>query len=114
VGRNSTVPWGNPRYTADLEGARQQGKEQGGSKTGCTWPPVYRVEWPIRVGVLLYKQLIRPTMDYACPIWRSSAHTHVNKVQVLQPKHILIATNYVSNRQVHEESRPHQSTDSER
>jgi len=27
----------------------------------------------VRTGVLLYKQLIRPMMDYACPAWRSSA-----------------------------------------
>jgi len=30
---------------------------------------------PIRYGVLLYKQLIRPVVDWACPIWRSAAHT---------------------------------------
>jgi hypothetical protein len=27
----------------------------------------------IRNGVVLYKQLIRPMMDYACPVWRSAA-----------------------------------------
>jgi hypothetical protein len=34
-------------------------------------------------GVPLYRQLICPMMDYACPIWRSAAHTHTNKPQVL-------------------------------
>jgi hypothetical protein len=29
----------------------------------------------VRNGVLLYKQLIRPMMDYACPAWRSAART---------------------------------------
>jgi hypothetical protein len=38
----------------------------------------------IRNGVLLYKQLIRPMMDYACPIWRSAARSHVRKLQILQ------------------------------
>jgi hypothetical protein len=33
----------------------------------------------IRNGVLLYKQLIHPTMDYACPIWRSAARSHIQK-----------------------------------
>jgi hypothetical protein len=47
----------------------------------------------IKNGVLLYKQLIRPIMDYACPIWRSAAHTHVRKLQLLQSKCLLIATN---------------------
>ena len=37
----------------------------------------------IRNGVLLYKQLIRLLMGYACPAWRSAARTHVRRVQVL-------------------------------
>jgi hypothetical protein len=37
----------------------------------------------IRNGVLLYKQLIRPMMDYACPVWRSAACSHIKKLQVL-------------------------------
>ena len=60
----------------------------------------------IRNGVLLYKQLIRPTMDYACPTWRSTAHTHVRRLQVLQAKCLCLATGapwYVSNRQIHED-----------
>jgi hypothetical protein len=48
---------------------------------------------PARNAVLLYKQLIRPMMDYACQIWRSAACTHVRKLQVLQSKCRLIATN---------------------
>jgi hypothetical protein len=38
----------------------------------------------IRNGVLLFRQLIRPMMDYACPIWRSTARCHIRKLQVLQ------------------------------
>jgi hypothetical protein len=34
----------------------------------------------IKNSVLLYKQLIRRMIDYACPIWRSAAHTHVLKL----------------------------------
>jgi hypothetical protein len=37
----------------------------------------------VRNCVLLYKQLIRPMMDYACPIWRSAARSHVRKLQVI-------------------------------
>jgi hypothetical protein len=57
-------------------------------------------------GVLLYKQLIRPVMDYGCPVWRSAAHSHVRKLQVLHSKCLRIATGaawYVSNRQIHED-----------
>jgi hypothetical protein len=56
--------------------------------------------------VLLYKQLIRPMMDYGCPNWRSAAHTHSNKLQVLQSKCLGIATNaswYVGNKQIHDD-----------
>jgi hypothetical protein len=60
----------------------------------------------IRNGVLLYRQLIRPMMDYACPTWRSAARTHVRRLQVLQSKCLRLATGapwYVSNRQIHED-----------
>jgi hypothetical protein len=60
----------------------------------------------VRNGGLLYKQLIRPMMDYACPIWRSTASSHVKKLQVLQSKCLRIATNapwYVGNRQIDED-----------
>ena len=60
----------------------------------------------IRNGVLLYKQLIRPMMDYACPAWRSTAHSHVRRLQVLQSKCLRLAAGapwYVSNRQIHED-----------
>jgi len=59
-----------------------------------------------RNGVLLYKQLICPMMDYACPAWRSAARTHVRRLQVLQFKCLRLATGapwYVSNRQIHED-----------
>ena len=51
------------------------------------------------------KQLIRPTMNYACLAWRSAARTHVRRLQVLQSKCLRLATGapwYASNRQIHE------------
>jgi hypothetical protein len=60
----------------------------------------------VRNGVLLYKQLIRPMMDYACPAWRSAARYHVRRMQVLQSKCLRIATGapwYVSNKQIYED-----------
>jgi len=56
--------------------------------------------------VLLYKQLILPTMDYVCPAWGSAAHTLVWRLQVLQSKCLRLATGapwYISNRQIHED-----------
>jgi len=60
----------------------------------------------VRNGVLIYKQLILPLMDYACPAWRSAARSHVWKLQMLQSKCLSLATGapgYVSNRQIHED-----------
>ena len=45
-------------------------------------------------------------MDYACPAWRSSARSHVRKLQVLQCMCLRVVTGapwYVSNRQIHED-----------
>ena len=58
----------------------------------------------VRNVVLLYKQLILPKMDYACPAWRSAAHFHVRRLQVLQSKCLRLASGapwYVNNRQIH-------------
>ena len=60
-----------------------------------------RSDLSIRNGVMLYKQLVRPLMDYACPSWRSVARTHVGMFQVLQSKCLLLvfgAPWYLSNR----------------
>jgi hypothetical protein len=45
----------------------------------------------IRNGVLLYKQLIRPIMDYACPVWTSATRSHIKKLQLLQSKCLRVA-----------------------
>ena len=39
----------------------------------------------VRNGVLQYKQLIRPIMDYACPPWTSAARTHVLRLHCYNP-----------------------------
>ena len=65
-----------------------------------------RSDLSIRNGVLLYKQLIRPLMDYAGPALRSAARTHVRRLQVLQSKCLRLLTVapwYLSNRQIHED-----------
>ena len=58
-----------------------------------------------RNGVLLYKQLIRPMMDYSCPVWRSASHCHIRKMAVLQSTFLCVATNatwYIGSKQIHE------------
>jgi hypothetical protein len=65
-----------------------------------------RSEPSIRNGVMLYKQLNRSVMDYACPTWRSATCTHVRRLEVLQSKCLRLVTSdpwYLSNRQIHED-----------
>jgi len=60
----------------------------------------------VRNGVLLYKQLIWPLMDYACHSWMSAARSYARRLQVLQSKCLCLASGapwYVSNRQIHED-----------
>jgi hypothetical protein len=60
----------------------------------------------VRHGVLLYKQLIRPMMVYACPAWRSAARIHVRRLQVLKSKCLRLATGApwnVKNRHIHDD-----------
>jgi hypothetical protein len=60
----------------------------------------------VRNGVQVYKQLIRPVMDYTCPTWRSATYTHFRILQALQSKCLRLATSapwYVSNRSIHED-----------
>jgi hypothetical protein len=73
-------------------------------RMGLLGPLMHRSELSIRKGVLLYKQLIRPLMDYACPVWRSAARTHIRRLQVLHSKCLRLVTGapwYLSNRQIH-------------
>jgi len=65
-----------------------------------------RGDLSIRNRVLLYKYLILPMMDYACPALSSASRSHVRRLQVLQSKCLRLVTGapwYVSNRQTHED-----------
>jgi hypothetical protein len=45
-------------------------------------------------------------MDYACPVWRSAARSHIKKLQVLQSKCFRSAINalwYIGNRQINDD-----------
>jgi hypothetical protein len=47
-----------------------------------------------------------PMMDYACPMWRLLAHTHVRRLQVLRSKCLRLVTSapwYVGSKQMHED-----------
>ena len=83
-----------------------QVKKRSAERIGMSDPLLNRKsDLSVRNGVL-YKQLIRPLMDYACPACRSAAGTHIRKLQVLQSKCFRLATGapwYVSNRQIHED-----------
>lgn len=47
----------------------------------------------ITEAVLLHRQLVRPLMDYACPVWRSADRSRARKLQMLQFMRLGIVTN---------------------
>jgi hypothetical protein len=62
----------------------------------------------IRNCVLLYRQLIRIMVDYACLIRRCAARNYFMQLQALHSKCLRIATGapwYINNRQIHEDLR---------
>jgi len=63
------------------------------ARMGVLCPLLYRKsDLSVRNRVLLYKQLICSMTNYTCPAWRSAAHTHVHRLQVLQSKYLRLAT----------------------
>jgi hypothetical protein len=84
-----------------------QVRKKAAQRLGVLGPLLHRRSGlSIRNGVLPYKQLIRPMMDYGCPVWRSAARSHLRKLQVIQSKCFRAATGapwYISNRQIHED-----------
>ena len=122
IGRHYSLSGGDPRHTTQLVAFYRQGHEEDWSKMGTLGTLLNsKSDLSDRNGVLLYKQLIRLLLDYACPAWRSAARSHVRKLQVLQSKCLCLATGapwYVSNRQIHEDlgvpvCRPYLSPDRE-
>ena len=84
-----------------------QARKKTAQRMGMLGPNLNRKsDLSVRNGFLLYKQLVRPMMDYACPAWMSAARSHVRRLQVLQCKCHRLATGapwYVSNRHIHED-----------
>ena len=65
-----------------------------------------RSDFFIRNGVLVYKKLIRPMMDYTCRAWRSAARTKVRRLQLLLSKCLRLDTGtpwYISVRHIHKD-----------
>jgi hypothetical protein len=84
VGRNNSLSWGVHWYAANLVGTST--RWEGSWKIGCACPVLNRRSGlSVRNGVLLYKQLICAMMDFSCPIGRSAARSHVQKLQVNNP-----------------------------
>jgi hypothetical protein len=81
--------------------------DKAAQRTGTLGPLLNRRNGlSIRNGVLLYKQLNCPMMDYGCPVWRSAARSHIKKLQVMQSKCLCIATNtpwYICDRKIHDD-----------
>jgi len=91
--RHYSLSGGDSRYATHLVASHRSGLEEEYPKDGNAGPLLNRKsELSVRNGVLLYKQLIRPQMDYVCPAWRSATRSHVRWLQVLQSKCLRLAT----------------------
>jgi hypothetical protein len=91
--RQNSLSWGNPRYTTHLVASHRPGAKEDCAKNGyARSPPQQKSNLSVSNGVLLYKQLIRPMMGYACPAWRSAARSHVRRLHLLQSKCLCLAT----------------------
>ena len=103
-GRYHPLPWDELWYTANLVESYRSG-EKVAQSLGVLRLPLNRSGLSFRNGVLLYKQLICPMMDYACPVWRSAARPHIRKLQAPQSKRLRIAASepwYTANNQIHD------------
>jgi hypothetical protein len=55
---------------------------------------------------MIYKQILRPLMLYAAPVWENCAKTHLQKIQIFQSKVLRIISNalwFVRNAALHQD-----------
>ena len=101
IGRHNSLSGRDRRYKTQLVASHKPGQKENCSKNGYAGSPL-----SVRVGLVLYKQLFLPTMDYEFPAWMSVSRTHVRRLQLLQSKCLRLASGapwYVGNRQIHED-----------
>lgn len=87
--RHNSLSVSDPRYTLHIDQTRKETAQRLGT-LGPLWES--RSDLYSRNGVLVYKQLIRPMMNYACLAWRSAARTHLRMMQVLHSKCFRLTT----------------------
>jgi hypothetical protein len=93
-GRNSTLSWGGPWYTADLGGTHQSGGKKAAQRLDMLGPLLNRRSGlSIRNGCCFTSSSPFSVMDYACPIRMSAFRSHVPWLQEMQSKCHRIATN---------------------
>jgi hypothetical protein len=46
-----------------------------------------------KYSLLIYNQILRPLLTYACPVWGKYATSYINKIQIFQNKVLRIITN---------------------
>jgi hypothetical protein len=84
LGRDTRLNWSPHIY---------QARERTSQSMGMLVPLLNRKrDLSVRNRVLLYNQLIRPMMYYACPALRSAVRTYVWRLQVLRSKCLCLAT----------------------
>ena len=86
MGRYDPLSGGDLRFTTHLVASHRPSQEMTAQRMGMLGPFLdIKSYLSVRNGVLLYKQLIRPMMDYACPARRSAARTHIRSYRCYNP-----------------------------
>jgi hypothetical protein len=86
MGRYRPLSWGGPWFMTHLVDSYRSVRNVATQTLGVLGPLLSR-----RNGlspsneVLLYKQLIRPMMCYVCPVWRSTARSHISNCRYFSP-----------------------------
>ena len=95
---DSKLTW-NPHITSKLQ--------QGYQRLKVLYPLINRqtaLSW--RCSLMLYKQILRPLLLYAVPVWGNCAKTHIHKIQVFQSKVLRTISNapwFVRNDALHKD-----------
>ena len=59
-----------------------------------------------KCSLFIFKQIIRPILTYACPVWGNCASSHIKKMQIVQNKVLRIIANapwFVRNANLHKD-----------
>jgi hypothetical protein len=114
MGQYRTLSRGDPWYTAHLVESHRSREKESGTETGNVGTSPKQEKRSLHQEWCSAAQADHSSYDYACPIWRPAARSHIMKLLVLQSRCFRVATCapcYVGNKQIHDDLIVHFFTD---